>query len=107
MSRETRLKPNYLEYVSLIFHILFWFCAGWWEVAAGEAGSPLPDNWESLLLQSKVSSSIAVICLVISIGCGVSMVATKRWPPVSSVISLLLLGPTLLFCWSMLTTKVF
>jgi hypothetical protein len=116
VSRETReaaearsglLKANYLGYLSFTSHILFWFFVGWCEVATGEAGSPLPDNWESLLLQSKISSSVAVLCLVISVGCGVSMVAGKRTPPVSSVTSLLLLGPASYFCWSMVTTNVF
>ena len=116
VSRETRetldahsglLKSNCPGYASLISHILFWFFVGWCEVATGEAGSPLPDNWESLLLQSKISSFDAVLCLVISVGCGVSMVARKRMPPVSSVTSLLLLGPALYFCWSIVTTHVF
>jgi hypothetical protein len=116
MSRETReaadahsgfSKTRNPGCVSLMAHILFWFFVGWCEVVTGEAGSPLPDNWESLLLQSRISSSVAVLCLVISCGCGVVMVAGKRMPPVSSVASLLLLGPALLVCWSMVTSNVF
>jgi len=116
VSRETReaadahsglLNARNLGHVSLISHILFWFFVGWCEVATGEAGSPLPDNWDSLLLQARISSSVAVLCLIISFGCGVSVVAGKRMPPVSSVLSLLLLGPASFFCWSMVTSNVF
>ena len=103
----TRVTAKNIGRVSLMAHILFWFFVGWCEVATGEAGSPLPDNWESMLLQARISSSVAVLCLVISFGCGIVMVAGKRMPPVSSVASLLLLGPASLFCWSMLTSNVF
>ena len=116
VSRETReaadvhsglLNAKKLGHVSLISHILFWSFGGWCEVATGEAGSPLPDNWHSLLVQARISSSVAVLCLVISVGCGVSMVAGKRMPPVSSMLSLLLLGPASFFCCSMVTSNVF
>lgn len=79
----------------------------WWEVITGEAGSPLPDNRESLLIQSRISACAAVLCLLTSIACGIGMMARERRPPVSSVISLPLLVPVFFLWWSTITTNAF
>jgi hypothetical protein len=100
-------KAGLLGYLSVAAHLLFWVSLYYWEAAAGEAGSPLPDNWQELLVQTQVAATAAVVCLAASVGCGLEVLSRRVRPPVSSVVSLVLFFPCLYFWWTTLMSKDF
>ena len=80
--------------LSLMFHIAFWVATFVWLGVAGQAGSPLPDDWRKLLLWSHVAEWMALLTLSLSTICAV----ISRWResriPISGIVSLTLLTLT-------------
>ena len=77
--------------LSLAFHMAFWGTALVWLGVAGEAGSPLPDNWQKLLFWSHMAEWTALLTLTASIICAV----ISRWResriPISGIVSFVVL----------------
>jgi hypothetical protein len=93
--------------ISLFFHISFWASAFVWLVFAGEAGSPLPDNWQELLFYCHVAEAIALASLIISVVAGLMVYRTGGGVPYVRIVSLLILIPTAPMIIDLLQTEVF
>lgn len=93
--------------LSLTFHIAFWVAALVWLDIAGEAGSPLPDNWRQLLFWVHVAEAAALFTLSASVVCAVISRRRESKVPIAGVASLLLLVLTAYFWVSLLSNNNF
>jgi|SRR5579884_1234581 hypothetical protein len=84
-------KKTIWNRLSLAFHIGFWVTALVWLRIAGEAGSPLPDNWRRLLFWAHMTEWGALFALSASIVCAVISRRQESRIPVSGILSLALL----------------
>lgn len=88
--------------LSSAFQLLFWVSGFAWLRIAGEAGSPIPDNWRVLLLWSHIAEASALFGLVASVACAVVLwVRESRFSiaGVSSLVLLILIGAFWLRLW--------
>lgn len=77
--------------LSALFLLLFLVSAVSWVFIAGEAGSPLPDNWKQLLFWSHVSEVSALAALVASVISAAVSFRREQKVSVSGIVSLVLL----------------
>jgi hypothetical protein len=93
--------------LSLMFHIAFWVAALVWLDIAGEAGSPLPDNWQQLLFWAHIAEAAALFTLSASAACAFISRRRESKVPIAGVVSLLLLVLTAYFWASLLNNNNF
>ena len=93
--------------LSAISHVAFWASALIWLLIAGEAGSPLPDNWRWLLFCSHVVEGFALAALSVSVIFAILAVWRESKIPIAGVLSLILLLLTVRFWFAALNDNSF
>lgn len=81
------------------FQLLFWGSGLVWLRIAGEAGSPLPNNWKVLLFWSQVMEISAVLGLVASVASAVVLWVRESRLSLTGISSLSMLILICYFWW--------
>lgn len=99
VERERKCPEQLWSGLSIAFQLLFWASGFAWLRIAGEAGSPLPDNWKVLLLWSHVAEASALLGLVASVTCAVVLWVCESKLSIAGISSLVLLLLMGAFWW--------
>jgi hypothetical protein len=102
VERECECPAQLWSGLSSAFQLLFWVSGFAWLCVAGEAGSPLPDNWRMVLLWSHVTEVSALLGLVASVTCAVVLWVRESKLSIAGISSVVLLILTGDFWWKLL-----
>ncbi len=102
-----RIDTTSLKRISFASQVLFWVLCVCFFFVTGDTGSPLPDNWQALLVWSKLIDSAGLLCIFCSVSCGIAILRRNQSLPASSIASKILLVPAVLSWWSWLGERSF